>query len=121
MEPNAIAEYFDLRKKQFEIDARLETLKPAVAEQLRKRNKVAHLDGYDLFLSTYVVWDYSSNVSELQKKLTETKRNEREDAIARIKDRRDMLVLKAIREPGTVREESETYGEWEPEDTALAP
>lgn len=119
MEPNAINEYFELRKKQFEIDAQLEALKPAVAEQLRKRNKFARLDGYDLFLSSYVVWDYSSKVSELQKKLTETKRNEREDAIARIRDRRDMLVLKPIREPGAVREESETYGEWEPEDAAL--
>jgi len=117
MNTHAITEYFELRKKQFDIDRRLEELKPAVAEELRKRNRVAQLDGYNLILSTYVAWNYSPHVDTLQKQLTEKKRNEREDGTARIKDRRDMLVLKALRGAGAVREESETYDEWEPEGT----
>lgn len=117
MNTNAITEYFELRKKQFEIDERLEALKPAVAEELRKNNKIAHLDGYNLILSTYVAWNYSPRVDELQKNLTETKRKERQDGNARIKDRRDMLVLKALRETRAVQEESVPYSEWEPEDT----
>lgn len=118
MNTSALTEYFDLRKKQFEIDARLEALKPAVAEQLRKLNGVAHLDGYDLKLSTFTAWGYSPKVDELQKNLTETKKRERQEGIAQIKERRDMLILKALREPAFVREEVEAYGEWEPEEAA---
>ena len=121
MNTSAITEYFDLRKKQFEIDARLEALKPAVAEQLRKINGIAHLDGYDLKLSTFTAWEYSPKVNDLQRNLTETKKMERQEGVAKIKERRDMLVLKAHQAAGFVREESEAYGEWESEDTAPAP
>ena len=121
MDTPVITEYFDLRKKQIEIDARLEALKPAVAEQLRKLNGIAHLDGYDLKLRTYIAWGYSPKVDELQKHLTETKKTERQDGVAQIKDRRDMLVLKALRETDFVYEEAEVYGNWEPEDTSPVP
>jgi hypothetical protein len=121
MNSEEIMRYFELRKQLFEIEAQLEALKPAVAEQLRKMNNVASLDGYDLKLSTYTSYDYSPKVADLQQTLNETKRKEREEGVAKIKERRDMLVLKAHRDGGGIREEPETYGEWEAEGEAETP
>ncbi|MDD2455392.1 MAG: hypothetical protein PHG96_06940 [Kiritimatiellae bacterium] len=116
-----ITRYFELRKRLFEIESQLEALKPAVAEQLRQMNNMARLDGYDLKLSTYTSYDYSPKVADLQQTLNETKRKEREEGVAKIKARRDMLVLKAHRDYGGIREEPETYGEWETDDEADTP
>ncbi|HOE62027.1 MAG TPA: hypothetical protein PK576_10355 [Kiritimatiellia bacterium] len=114
MNSKEITRYFELRKQLFEIEAQLEALKPAVAEQLRQMNNFVRLDGYDLKLSTYTSYEYSPRVTDLQRTLNETKRKEREEGVAKIKEQRDMLVLKAHRE-SNVREEPETYGEWETE------
>ena len=118
MNSKEIMRYFELRKQLFEIEAQLEVLKPTVADQLRQMNNVARLDGYDLRLSTYTAYEYSPRVTDMQQTLNETKRKEREEGAAKIKERRDMLVLKAHREGG-VREEPEAYGEWEADDSAF--
>ena len=110
MNSKEIMRYFELRKQLFEIEAQLEVLKPTVADQLRQMNNVARLDGYDLRLSTYTAYEYSPRVTDMQQTLNETKRKEREEGVAKIKERRDMLVLKAHREGG-VREEPEAYGD----------
>ena len=71
-------------------------------------------------MSTYTSYDYSPKVADLQQTLNETKRKEREEGVAKIKERRDMLVLKTHREGG-IREESAAYGEWETEDETDTP
>ena len=116
MSTNEITQYVDLRKRLFEIEAQLEALKPAVADQLRRQNGIAHLDSYDLILSTFTAWNYSPRVAELQKSLNEAKRGERQNGSATVKEKRDMLVLKAHRDADQVREEQAPYGEWEPGD-----
>jgi hypothetical protein len=116
MSTNEIAQYFDLRKRLFEIEAQLEALKPAVADQLRRQNGIARLDSYDLVLSTFTAWNYSPRVEALQKSLNEAKRSERQNGSASVKEKRDMLVLKAHRDADQVREEQAPYGEWESDD-----
>lgn len=118
MNSEEITRYFELRKRLFEIESQLEALKPAVAEQLRRMNGLARLDGYDLKLSAYTSYDYSPKVADLQQTLNEAKRKEREEGVAKIKERRDMLVLKAHRDYGGIREDPEVYGEWEADDEA---
>ncbi|MBM4164763.1 MAG: hypothetical protein FJ222_10050 [Lentisphaerae bacterium] len=113
MSTNEIARYFELRKRIFEIEAQLEAMKPAVADQLRRQNGVARLDGYDLILSTFTAWNYSPRIEALQQSLNEAKRGERQNGTASVREKRDMLVLKAHRDADQVREEEATYGEWE--------
>jgi len=115
MSTNEIDQYFVLRKRLFEIEAQIEALKPAVADQLRRQNGIARLDSYDLLLSTFTSWTYSPRVEELQKSLNEAKRGERQNGSATVKERRDMLILKAHRDADRIREEPAPYGEWEPD------
>ena len=116
MSTNEIARYYELRKQLFEIEAQLDALKPAVADQLRRQNGIACLDAHDLILCTFTAWNYSPRVEALQKSLNETKRIERENGSATAREKRDMLVLKSRRDANHVREEQAPYGEWEPDD-----
>jgi hypothetical protein len=113
MSTSEIARYFELRKRMFEIEAQLEALKPAVADQLRRQNGIARLEGYDLTLNTFTAWNYSPRVDAMQRSLNEAKRGERQNGSATIREQRDMLVLKAHRDADHVREEPAPYGEWE--------
>ncbi len=117
MNSEEIMRYFELRQQLFELEEQLEALKPVVADQLRKMNGLARLDGFDLKLSTYTSYTYSPKVEGLQQSLNATKRKEREEGVAKVKERRDMLVLKAHRDSGNVREDPAAYGEWESDDT----
>ncbi len=121
METSAITRYYELRRQQMEIERELEALQPAVAGCLRQQQGVAHLDGYDLLLKTYTAWTYSPKVEEMQKALTETRKRERLDGQATVRERRDMLVLRPQRGTvGELHEEPAPYGEWERDDTLAA-
>ena len=120
---SAVEQYFELRKQLMAINERIEALKPAVAGELRRTNGFASLDGYDLLLRTYKSWDYSEVVDEMQQRLNEVKQQERQTGAAKIREQRDMLILKAHRDvPGVpeVMEEPAPYGEWEPDDSSLS-
>jgi len=101
-----------------EIDRQLEELKPAVAASLRQQQEPARFNGYELLLETYTAWNYSQRVVEMQQVLTDTKKRERSDGTATIRERRDMLVLRSRRQGAAVREERVPYGEWEKGGTA---
>lgn len=118
MNEEPITRYYELRRQQMEIERQLEALKPEVAERLRQQQGVALFDGYELRLNAYTAWTYSPQVAELQRTLTETKRRERLDGTAKVRERRDMLVLRSRLEPTlAVREEAAAYGEeWELDD-----
>lgn len=109
--------FFELRKQLMVIEQELESLKPAVAACLRQQKGVAHLDGYDLLLQTYTAWTYSPQVEEMQRVLTETKKHERLEGTATIREKRDMLVLRSRRpEVNVVREKLSEYETWERDD-----
>ena len=117
MSRSTIDRYFELRQQQMRIERELEELKPLVADSLRQRHGVVHLDGYDLMLKTYTAWDYSPRVVEMQQALVNAKRQERGDGTAKVRERRDMLVLRAVRGADgwrEIREDHAPYGdEWE--------
>ena len=117
MSRGTIDRYFELRQQQMQIERELEALKPLVADSLRQRQGVVRLDGYDLMLQTYTAWDYSPRVTEMQQALVAAKRQERSDGTAKVRERRDMLVLRAVRGADgwrEIREDHAPYGdEWE--------
>lgn len=117
MSDDVLHRYIELRKQLFRIEEELEALKPDVTAQLRQRDGVVRFEGYTLALNAYTAWAYSPRVESLQRTLNDTKKQERQDGTATVKERRDMLVLKAQRaaDHAQAREEPAPYGEWEPD------
>ncbi len=110
---SAIQEYFELRLQRNAINERLDAIQDTVIAELRRQDGRAQLGDHNLRLSSYVAWEYSPTVHGMQTSLNERKREERNDGTAKIKERRDMLVLNLQRSPQTLSEDPTDY-EWEP-------
>ena len=91
----AVNYYFILRRQMAEAANAVETIKSAVAEQLRRQNGRAVQEEFVLLLSQYKAWEYTPRIWTLQTMITEEKRRERLGGDARVKEIRDSLVLRA--------------------------
>jgi hypothetical protein len=87
--------YFILRQQLAEASAKMESIKAAVAEQLRLRNGRVQHGSFELLLGQYKAWQYTPRIWTLQSMVTEEKRKEREDGLAKVKEVRDSLILRA--------------------------
>lgn len=110
MNENVLQHYVELRKQIFRLEEELAEIKPAAIEALRMRDRRVVFDDFELSLQVYRYWQYSSRVELLQSELNETKKQEREDGTARIRDRRDTIVMRQ-RAAQQVREDAVTYVE----------
>lgn len=98
MNNDALTKYLDLKQQLAAIEAQIDILKPNVMDEVRALNSRTQYGGYDFILSTITTWSFSPQVIQMQSALTDAKRNEKTTGVAKIKNKREILIVREHRD-----------------------
>ena len=93
MEQTDIQRYIDLRKQIEDLEAQLEELKPNIVDQVHQHGDKIEIGDYVLRSQVSRSWTYTDAVDELQKQLTEKKRQEVAEGAAQLKKESRFVVM----------------------------
>ena len=108
MEPSEIERYIELRNQLAAIEAELEDLKPRIAEHVHQLGDKLRFGDYQFRAMVNRSWTYSSEVEELQKQLTEKRREEVAQGIAQIKKETRFVMMASLKQPLEPPHDSQT-------------
>jgi len=108
MERSDIERYVELRKQIAELEAQLEELKPQVVEHVHELGDKVKFGDYVLRSQVTRSWTYTAAVDELQKQLTETRREEVAQGVAQLKKETRFVILTSLKQPPEQPHDNET-------------
>jgi len=112
MEPDPLERYVALRKQITELEAELEELKPQIAEKVYGLGNRVIFGDHILRSQVSKSYAYSPAVDELQRKLTEKKREEVATGVAQLKKETRFVTMSSVNKPPTPPHDPETDDEY---------